>query len=78
MDDPELEARLHCESGRNYLYDGQFDQAVTVLQKALTIFETLGHVPGQALAYSRLAPAYATRSAYPALSTVKPTISGRL
>jgi predicted ATPase/DNA-binding SARP family transcriptional activator len=59
MDDPELEARMHCESGRNYLYDGQFDQAVTVLQKALTIFETLGHVPGQALAYSRLAPAYA-------------------
>lgn len=59
IDNPEFEARLYCESGRNYLYDGQFDKAVAVLQKALALFETLGHVPGQALAYSRLAPAYA-------------------
>lgn len=59
IDDPEFEARLNCESGRNYLYDGQFDQAVAVLEKALAIFESLGHLPGQALVYSRLAPAYA-------------------
>ncbi|MCB0174884.1 MAG: tetratricopeptide repeat protein [Anaerolineae bacterium] len=59
IDDPEFEAWLYCESGRNYLYDGQFDQAVAVLEKALAIFESLGHLPGQALVYSRLAPAYA-------------------
>lgn len=59
IDDPEFEARLYCESGRNYLYDGQFDKAVAVLERALVIFESLGHLPGQALAYSRLAPAYA-------------------
>ena len=59
IDDPEFEAQLYCESGRNYLYDGQFDKAVAVLEKALTIFEALGHLPGQALVYSRLAPAYA-------------------
>ena len=59
INDPEFEARLYCESGRNYLYDGQFDKAVAVLEKALAIFEALGHLPGQALVYSRLAPAYA-------------------
>ncbi|MCB0155101.1 MAG: tetratricopeptide repeat protein [Anaerolineae bacterium] len=59
IDDPEFEARLYCESGRNYFYDGQFDKAVAVLEKALTIFESLKHLPGQALVYSRLAPAYA-------------------
>lgn len=59
IDDQEFYARLQCEYGRNYLYDGQFDKAVTVLKKALAIFEALDHIPGQALAYSRLAPAYA-------------------
>jgi tetratricopeptide (TPR) repeat protein len=59
IDDPELEARLYCESGRNYLYDGQFDKAIVVLEKALAIFEELEHLPGQALVFSRLAPAYA-------------------
>jgi tetratricopeptide (TPR) repeat protein len=59
IDDLEFEARLQCESGRNYLYDGQFDQAIVVLEKALAIFEALEHLPGQALVYSRLAPAYA-------------------
>ncbi|MEZ4594814.1 MAG: BTAD domain-containing putative transcriptional regulator [Chloroflexota bacterium] len=57
--DPKLEAQLKCELGRNYLFDGQFDDAISVLQQALALFETLGHLPGQALAYSRLAPAYA-------------------
>jgi tetratricopeptide (TPR) repeat protein len=55
----ELVARLYCESGRNYLYNGEFDQALAVLQRALTIFQSLGHLRGQALVYSRLAPAYA-------------------
>jgi tetratricopeptide (TPR) repeat protein len=50
---------LAFESGRNYLFDGQFDKAITVLKKALAIFEALEHLPGQALVYSRLAPAYA-------------------
>ena len=57
--DSEFLARLYCEFGRNYLYKGQFDQALAVLQKALTIFQSLGHLRGQALVYSRLAPAYA-------------------
>jgi predicted ATPase/DNA-binding SARP family transcriptional activator len=59
LNDSELEARLHSESGRNYFYDGQFDSAIAMLEKALGIYEALGHVPGQALAYSHLAPAYA-------------------
>ena len=59
LDDPELEAYLQCESGRNYSYDGQFDKAIDILQKALFIFKKLEHLPGQALAYSRLAPAFA-------------------
>lgn len=58
-DDPEFLARFYCEFGRNYLYSGQFDEALDVLQKALTIFQSLGHLRGQALVYSRLAPAYA-------------------
>ncbi|VAW39686.1 hypothetical protein MNBD_CHLOROFLEXI01-1856 [hydrothermal vent metagenome] len=59
LDNPEFAARLQCESGRNYLYDGQFDKAIAVLEDALAIFEELGHIPGQALAYSHLAPTYA-------------------
>jgi predicted ATPase/DNA-binding SARP family transcriptional activator len=58
-DDPVLAAWLTCELGRNYLYDGQFKQAILVLQEALATFESLGHLPGQAAVYSRLAPAYA-------------------
>ena len=58
-EEPEFIARLYCESGRNYLYNGQFDEALAVLQKALTTFQSLGHLRGQALVYSRLAPAYA-------------------
>lgn len=58
-EDTEFLARWYCESGRNYIYGGQFDDALEVLQKALTIFQTLGHLRGQALVYSRLAPAYA-------------------
>jgi predicted ATPase/DNA-binding SARP family transcriptional activator len=76
IDDPEFEARLYCESGRNYLYDGQFDEAVAVLEKALAMFESLGHLPGQASVYSRLAPAYA--EAYnlgPALSCDRRALS---
>jgi predicted ATPase/DNA-binding SARP family transcriptional activator len=57
--DSEFLARLYCESGRNYLHNGQFDNALAVLQKALTVFQSLGHLRGQALVYSRLAPAYA-------------------
>ena len=59
IDDPELAARLYCESGRNYRYDGQFDEAIVMLEKALTIFEKIGHLPGQAMVYGQLAPAYA-------------------
>jgi predicted ATPase/DNA-binding SARP family transcriptional activator len=59
INDPELEAFLLCESGRNYLYDGQFEKAVEILQQALAIFKSLEHIPGQAQVYSRLAPAYA-------------------
>jgi predicted ATPase/Flp pilus assembly protein TadD len=58
-DDPTLAAWLACELGRNYLYDGQFENAILVLQEALATFESLGHLPGQAAVYSRLAPAYA-------------------
>ena len=58
-DDPVLAAWLTCELGRNYLYDGQFEKAILVLQEALATFESLGHLPGQAAVYSRLAPAYA-------------------
>jgi tetratricopeptide (TPR) repeat protein len=58
-DDPVLAAWLTCELGRNYLYDGQFEKAILVLQEALATFESLGHLPGQASVYSRLAPAYA-------------------
>jgi predicted ATPase/DNA-binding SARP family transcriptional activator len=58
-DDPALAAWLTCELGRNYLYDGQFEKAILVLQEALATFESLGHLPGQASVYSRLAPAYA-------------------
>lgn len=59
LNDPELDAILLCESGRNYLYDGQFDLAIADLQRALNIFKSLEHILGQAMAYSRLAPAYA-------------------
>lgn len=59
IDDPEFKARLYCESGRNYLYDGQFDKAIAILEDALSIFEELAHIPGQALVYTHLAPAYA-------------------
>ena len=57
--DPELQSRLYVESGRNYLSDGQFDQAVTAFQKSLTFFESLGHISGQAAAHHFLAGAYA-------------------
>ena len=61
---------------RTYLYDGQFDKAIAVLEKALAMFESLGHLPGQASVYSRLAPAYA--EAYnlgPALSCDRRALS---
>ncbi|MCA9989163.1 MAG: tetratricopeptide repeat protein, partial [Anaerolineales bacterium] len=59
IDDPELAAHLKCELGRSYLFDGQFEQAIAELQQALAMFAAIGHLPGQALVYSRLAPAYA-------------------
>jgi predicted ATPase/DNA-binding SARP family transcriptional activator len=59
LDDPELEATLLCELGRIYFFDGRFAEAIQGLQQALAIFQALGHLPGQALAYSQLAPSYA-------------------
>jgi predicted ATPase/DNA-binding SARP family transcriptional activator len=57
--DMALTAWLLCEIGRNYIFDGKFDEAVNELNKSLALFEELNHLPGQAAVYSRLAPAYA-------------------
>jgi len=59
VNDGELTAQLLSEIGRNYIFDGKFDEAVIELNKSLAIFEELDHFPGQAAVYSRLAPAYA-------------------
>jgi tetratricopeptide (TPR) repeat protein len=59
VNDAELTAWLLCEIGRNYIFDGKFDEAVSELNKSLALFEELNHLPGQAAVYSRLAPAFA-------------------
>ena len=59
LDDQELQGRLYAESGRNYLSDGQFDKAEAAFQKSLTLFESLGYISGQAMAYHFLAATYA-------------------
>jgi len=59
VNDGELTAHLLSQIGRNYIFDGKFDEAVIELNKSLAIFEELDHFPGQAAVYSNLAPAYA-------------------
>ncbi|MEM7034031.1 MAG: hypothetical protein AAF629_31105, partial [Chloroflexota bacterium] len=59
LSNPELEARLYCQDARIYYTNGKFEAAISILTKALKIFESLGDIPGQALIYYNLAPAYA-------------------
>jgi tetratricopeptide (TPR) repeat protein len=59
LDDPELHGQLHAESGRNYLSDGQFDEAVAAFQRSLALYQSLGNISGQATAYHFLAATYA-------------------
>ena len=60
-DDPELQARLYNECGRHLMSNSQFDEAVAAFQTSLTLFKSLGHLPGQALTYDRLAGNYAEK-----------------
>jgi predicted ATPase/DNA-binding SARP family transcriptional activator len=59
LDDPELQGQLHAESGRNYLSNGHFDEAVAAFQQSLALYQSLGNISGQATAYHFLAAAYA-------------------
>jgi tetratricopeptide (TPR) repeat protein len=59
LDDPELQGKLHAESGRNYLSDGQFNEAVAAFQRSLALYQSLGNIAGQATAYHFLAATYA-------------------
>lgn len=59
LDDPELQGQLYAESGRIYMSDGQFDEAVAAFQQSLALYQSLGHISGQATAYHFLAPTYA-------------------
>ncbi len=59
LDDPELQGQLHAESGRNYLSDGQFDEAAAAFQRSLALYQSLGNISGQATAYHFLAATYA-------------------
>jgi predicted ATPase/DNA-binding SARP family transcriptional activator len=57
LDDPELQGQLYAESGRNYLSNGQFDEAVAAFQQSLSLYQSLGNISGQATAYHFLAAA---------------------
>jgi predicted ATPase/DNA-binding SARP family transcriptional activator len=61
IDDSELEAGLYNESGRNYISCNHFDRGVEAFQKSLTLFESLGHLLGQAITYDRLSGNYAEK-----------------
>jgi predicted ATPase/DNA-binding SARP family transcriptional activator/Tfp pilus assembly protein PilF len=59
LDDPELQGQLYAESGRNYLSDGQFDEAVAAFQQSLALYQSQGNIAGQAAAHHFLAATYA-------------------